>query len=119
VFGEEDMRVLLRQYESVAFAQGLAPGLAGGSYRIDEDRKADRKQKVRHTSLIFATVWDTEDSAVAFLNAYQTVLEKKWKNVDKGEQDTTHISGKSEDGYYRVERKGKTVVSLEGFSEKL
>jgi hypothetical protein len=39
--------------------------------------------------------------------------------VDKGEQDATHISGKSEDGYYRVDRKGKTVLAREGFSGKL
>jgi hypothetical protein len=124
VFGEEDMQVLLRQYDSVSTAEGLAPGLTGGRYRIDEYRKADKaektgKQKDRRTSLIFATEWADEDSAVAFLNAYQTVLEKKWKHIDKGEQDATHISGKSEDGYYRVERKGKTVLALEGFSGRL
>jgi hypothetical protein len=117
VFGEEDMQVLLRQYDSLAVAQGLAPGLTGGRYRIDEDKGGKGKQ--RRTSLIFATEWADEDSAVAFLNAYQTVLEKKWKHVDKGEQDAMHVSGKSEDGYYRVERRGKTVVSFEGFSDKL
>jgi hypothetical protein len=115
VFGEEDVQLLLRQYTSVAIAQGLAPGLMGGVYRIDEDRKAAKTGKERHTSLVFATSWTDEDSAVAFLNAYQSVVEKKWKRVAPGEQDATHISGKSEDGYYRVERKGKTVLSREGF----
>lgn len=119
VFGEEDMQVLLRQYDSASIAQGLAPGMTGGCYRIDRLKKAGKDKNDRATALIFATAWDSEDSAVAFLNAYQTVLEKKWKSVDKGDQDATHISGKSEDGYYRVERKGKTVLSLEGFSGKL
>jgi len=116
VFGEEDMQVLLRQYASVAVSQGLAPGLTGGRYRIDEDRK---NKKEHHTSLIFATEWADEDSATAFLNAYEGVLEKKWHHVDKGESDATHFSGKSEDGYYRVERVGKRVLSLEGFTGKL
>jgi len=117
VFGEEDMQVLLRQYDSVSTAEGLAPGLTGGRYRIDEYKKAD-KRKDHRTSLIFATEWADEDSAVAFLTAYQTVLERKWKHVDKGEHDATHISGRSEDGYYRVERRGRTVLALEGFAER-
>lgn len=119
VFGEEDLRVMLRQYTSLSIAQGLAPGLTGGGYRIDEDKKAGEDKKEHHTSLVFATEWDSDDSAIAFLDAYQTVLEKKWKRVNKGEHDATHISGKSEDGYYRVDRVGKTVVSREGFSGKL
>jgi len=119
VFGEEDVEVLLRQYTSTSLAQGLAPGMTGGRYRIDRDRKAVKGAKEEHTSLILATEWDSEDSAVAFLNAYQDVVEKKWKRVDKGEQDATHISGKSEDGYYRVDRKGRTVLAREGFAGKL
>jgi hypothetical protein len=119
VFGEEDMHVLLRQYTAMSLAEGLAPGMTGGVYRIDEEKKAEKDKKEHHTSLLFATEWDSEDSAVSFLNAYQTVLEKKWKHLDKGDENTTHISGKSEDGYYRVERKGKIVISLEGFSNKL
>jgi hypothetical protein len=115
VFGEEDMQVLLRQYTSPSIAQGLAPGLTGGSYRIDEYRK----DKDHRTGLLFATGWDTEDSAIAFLNAYQTVLEKKWKHTEKGNRDAMGFSGKSEDGYYRVERKGRTVLSREGFSGEI
>ncbi len=118
VFGEEDVQVLLRQYTSLSLAQGLAPGMTGGRYRVDRYKKAPKGEKPR-TSLVFVTEWTDEDSAVAFLNAYQSVVEKKWKRVDKGDQNATHISGKSEDGYYRVERKGKTVLSLEGFSGKL
>jgi hypothetical protein len=114
VFGEEDMQVLLRQYVSLPIAEGLSPGITGGQYRIDEYKKDHTR-----TALLFATAWDSEDSAIAFVNAYETVLEKKWKNVDEGDRDATHISGKSEDGYYRVERKGKTVLSREGFSGKL
>jgi hypothetical protein len=114
VFGEEDMQVLLRQYISLPVAQGLAPGMTGGQYRIDELKKDHAR-----TVLLFATQWDSADSAIAFVNAYETVLEKKWKSVEQGEHDATHISGKSEDGYYRVERNGKTVLAREGFSEKL
>jgi hypothetical protein len=117
VFGEEDVQVMLRQYNSTSIAQGLAPGLTGGRYRIDEYRK----DKDHRTALLFATDWDSEDSAVAFFNAYQAVLEKKWKHMDKdrGERNATHYSGKSEDGYYLVERKGTTVLSREGFAGKI
>jgi hypothetical protein len=47
------------------------------------------------------------------------VIEKKWKSVEKGDQDATHISGHSEDGFYRVDRKGNVVLSREGFPGKL
>lgn len=119
VFGEEDVELLLRQYTSASIAQGLAPGMTGGHYRVDAQRKYGKDRKSRRTSLVLATEWTDEDSATAFLNAYQTVLQKKWKRMDKGDQDATYISGRSEDGYYRVERKGKTVLSREGFSGKL
>ncbi|HVW10176.1 MAG TPA: hypothetical protein VHC90_16430 [Bryobacteraceae bacterium] len=119
VFGEEDVEVLLRQYTTAAIARGLAPEMAGGHYRVDAARKLPPKGKDRRTSLVFATEWRDESSAEAFLNAYSTVIEKKWKSVDKGDQDATHISGHSEDGYYRVDRKGKLVLSREGFPDKL
>ncbi len=118
VFGEEDVEVLLRQYTTAAIASGLAPEMKGGHYRVDAERRVP-KNKDRRTSLIFATEWADESSATAFLNAYSTVLEKKWKQVDKGDQDATHISGHSEDGYYRVDRKGNLVLSREGFPDKL
>jgi hypothetical protein len=115
VFGEEDVQVMLRQYDSTSIAQGLSPGLTGGRYRIDEYRK----DKDHRTVLLFATDWDSEDSAAAFFNAYQAVLEKKWTHLEKGDQDATRYAGKSEDGYYLVERKGRTVLSREGFAGKL
>ena len=116
VFGEEDVEVLLRQYTTAAIGRGLAPEMTGGHYRVDASRKAPKDGR---TSLVFATEWSDESSAAAFLNAYATVIEKKWKNVDKGDQDATHISGHSEDGFYRVDRKGKLVLSREGFPDKL
>jgi len=113
VFGEEDMQVLLRQFTSVSTSLGLSPELTGGHYRVDEDKKDHR------TALVFSTTWSTDDAATAFLNAYQTVLGKKWKGMEPGEQDASFISGKSEDGYYRVERTGKSVLSREGFAGRL
>ncbi len=118
IFGEEDMHVLLRQYASSAIAEGLAPGMKGGHYRIDEERSAAKGEKEPRAALLFATEWTDEDSAVAFLNAYQDVVEKKWKHVEKGDQNATHISGRSEDGYYRVERNGRIVLAREGFAGK-
>ncbi len=113
IFGEEDMQVLLRQYTTSSTSLGLAPEFNGGRYRIDDNKKD------HSTALVFATDWASEDAATAFVNAYQKVLEKKWKSQEGGEQGPLFISGKSEDGYYRVERKGKTVLSREGFPAKL
>ncbi len=113
VFGEEDMDVMLRQYASVATARTLAPGLRGGSYRIDEDKKD------HHTTLVFASEWVDEDAAIRFLDAYSHVINGKWKHVDAGDRDSDHIAGKSEDGYFQVVRTGKTVVSREGFAGKI
>ena len=93
--------------------------MTGGHYRVDAARKASKDSNERRTSLVFATEWADESSAAAFLNAYATVIEKKWKSVEKGDQDATHISGHSEDGFYRVDRKGKLVLSREGFPDKL
>jgi hypothetical protein len=119
VFGEEDVEVLLRQYTTAAIAHGLAPGMTGGHYRIDIEKKGPKDSKDRRTSLLLATEWASEDAATAFLNAYASVIDRKWRTVVKGDQGAAYISGRSEDGYYRVERKGKLVLSREGFAGKL
>lgn len=116
VFGEEDMRVLLRQYTSVSVARQLAPGLRGGCYRIDQ---APNDKNDEHATLVFATEWADEDSAVEFLGAYRKVLTGKWKRVKTFTEDAAHFIGESEVGYFSVIRSGKTVVSREGFADKL
>jgi hypothetical protein len=113
VFGEEDMRVMLRQYTSAADARALPRGFAGGAYRIDE------RKKDHHAMLVFVTEWTDENTAAEFLNAYQMVLKGKWKVMNTLDSDGTHLAGKGDDGHFRLERKGKTVLSREGFAEKL
>ena len=80
--------------------------MTGGRYRVDRYKKAPKGEKPR-TSLVFVTEWTDEDSAVAFLNAYQSVLEKKWKHVDKGDQDATHSRANRKTGITGWSAKGR------------
>jgi hypothetical protein len=111
--GELDHRILLTQFVDEKTAETLAPKLKGSAYRIDES-KPDRRMM-----LVYASEWDNEDSATQYFEAYQKVLRRKWKHIEVKTQDASRFSGKSEDGYFSVARRGTQVLSQEGFAEPL
>ena len=111
--GELDHRVLLRQYVDSGTAAVLGPKLRGAAYRVDEVKKTGRM------TLIYVSEWESAEAAAEYFRAYTRVVRGKWKSVEISAEDAGKIQGKSEDGYFQVTVKGNTVMSLEGFAEKL
>jgi hypothetical protein len=113
VLGELEERILLRQYVDNAAANEFGPKFTGSSYRIDKS-KADGR-----LMLIYASEWIDPEAAAGYFRAYQKVLEKKWKRVDVMSASADRVAGKSDDGYFLLERNGSTVLSREGFPDPL
>jgi hypothetical protein len=111
--GELETRILLEQYVGVGVADQLSPKIRSASYRIDKSKPGARM------TLIYVSEWRDDEAASQYFNAYQQILRGKWKQMEVGNQSEGRFSGKSEDGYFVVTRKGKTVLSEEGFAEPL
>jgi hypothetical protein len=111
--GELDEQVMLQQYIDADTAQSLSPKLRGATYRIDESKPKGS------TMLIYASEWQDEASARQYFDAYQKVLHGKWKQMEIISHDADRISGKSEDGYFTLTRKGARILSEEGFARPL
>jgi hypothetical protein len=111
--GELETRILLEQYVGAAAADQLGPKLRGAAYRIDET-KADRR-----LTLVYASEWSDEDAGIRYFDAYLKVLRGKWKRIDVMNQTADGFSGQSENGYFRVVRNGKRILSEEGFAGPL
>jgi hypothetical protein len=111
--GELDHRILLTQFIDSDAAEMLGPKLKGSAYRIDETRPDHRMM------LLYASDWDSADSAAQYFDAYQKVLRAKWKKIEVLVQNDRRFSGKSEDGYFSVALNGTEVLSEEGFARPL
>jgi hypothetical protein len=66
--------------------------------------------------LLYATEWDSEESARQYFDAYAKVLGKKWKvvtmTVTSEEPDV--LTGTGGDGRFELRRQGAIVTSVEG-----
>jgi hypothetical protein len=111
--GELETRILLEQYVSNQAADDLGPKLKGADYRIDEFKTDHRMM------LVYASEWSDEEAAMRYFDAYKKVVHGKWKSVDVRDDSGDRFAGKSEDGYFAVTRRGKTVLSKEGFERPL
>ena len=70
-------------------------------------------------TLVYASDWKDEDSAVRFFDAYRRILRSKWKHVQPIRKEQDRFSGKCEDGYFELTRKGTQILSEEGFAHPL
>jgi hypothetical protein len=111
--GELETRILLEQYVTASVAQALGPKLKGADYRVDESSTGHRM------TLVYASEWSDADAAMQYFEAYQTILQGKWKTVEVSSKGPNRFSGKSEDGYFALTREGNRVLSREGFEQPL
>jgi hypothetical protein len=111
--GELDHSILLTQFIGADEAEELGPKVKGSAYRIDEVKKGHA------TMLVYASDWDDEEAAARYFADYRKVLETKWKKIDVAKREADRFSGRSEDGYFALTRKGAQVVSEEGFAGPL
>lgn len=106
--GEWSLRAALEGFLGEATAHRLAEGWRGDRYQIWED---DRGQ----LGLIYRVVWEAEERAEAFAQAYAGLLEKKHPalagKMVKG--PGSHLRWQDGSHSFLVERRGPDVVVLE------
>lgn len=108
--GEFDYAVLLRQYAGEEAARRIAPAWRGGAYRLLEHRRDGR------TALVQVSLWESEDSAGEFFDAYRKVLEGKWKRFEVSEEAPGRLAGRGDDGFFLLRREGPHVYCFEGLA---
>lgn len=106
--GEMEHAILLEQYAGKDRAADLTPHWRGSSFELLENKKAAR------VVLLYASDWDSEDSARQYFTAYREALGKKWKAMIVGADEPDALTGTGDDGRFELRRKGTVVTSIEG-----
>ena len=106
--GEFDHQVLLEQYVGKEHAGDIAMHWRGGSGAVIE-RKTDKRPV-----LLYASEWDSQESARKMFEAYREVLKGKWKQMTIVTDTPSSLTGSGDDGDFRVWLAGTRVSSVEG-----
>ena len=106
--GELEHSILIEQYLSKDQASDIAPHWRGSNFTLMENKTAGR------VVLLYASDWDSEDSARRFFQAYRQILSKKWKQASVTSETPESIVGTGDDGRFELRLKGSTVTSVEG-----
>ena len=111
--GEFDYNVLLTQYSTEDQGKAAAAHLAGSSYALLEHKHG------KFPVLIYASTWDSPESAHQYLELYGKVLRGKWKTVEMQSETPYELAGHSDAGYFRTWLVGATVNHIEGSKSPL
>jgi hypothetical protein len=106
--GELEQSILLEQYAGKQRAAEVAPHWRGCQFELQENKKAGR------VVLLYATEWDSEQSATEYFAAYAQAMHKKWKNMTVNSEEPDALTGTGDDGRFELRRKGAVVTSVEG-----
>ena len=107
-FGELDHQILLQQFTGKQTADDIAPHWRGGQYELLENKKKGR------VILLYASQWDTAESAHRYFLAYRKALAGKWKKLDIRSEAGDTVKGRSDDGDFVLHQDGAVVSSMEG-----
>lgn len=111
--GELEHQILLEQYLGKEEAAAMAPHWRGSNFELREDKKAGR------VVLIYASQWDSEESARQFWKDYREILKKKWKSFAAASDQPDALLGSGDDGRFELRRNGAVVTSVEGLGPAL
>jgi hypothetical protein len=111
--GEFDYRVMLTQYISQDEGKHTAAHLAGSSYALLEHKRN------KFPVLVFASTWDSEESAGKYFDLYRQVLRGKWKTLEIESESPSEFLGHGDSGHFRVWREGATINHIEGWKSPL
>lgn len=106
--GEFDYKVLLTEYTTEEQAKSAAAHLAGSSYALLEHKHE------KYPVLVYASTWDSPESAQKYFELYSQVLHGKWKTLEMQSETSTELTGHADQGYFRTWRDGQTVNHIEG-----
>jgi hypothetical protein len=111
--GELEQGILLEQYVGKTRAARLALHWRGCNFELQESKKAGR------VILLYATEWDSEESAAQYFAAYRDVMHKKWKTMTVASDEPDALTGSGDDGRFELRRKGAIVTSVEGLDPEI
>jgi len=111
--GEFDYRVLLSQYSSEEQGKEAATHLAGSSYALLEHKRE------KFPVLVYASTWDSQESAREYFALYSKVLRGKWKTIEFETEAPSELAGHGDRGYFRTWLDGSTVNHIEGWKSRL
>lgn len=111
--GELDYRILLTQYAGKEQGESVAAHLVGSSYELLEHKHGG------WPTLVYASLWDSPESARKFLELYVQVLRGKWKTLQIDSQTDSLVAGRGNGAYFRVWTHGAAVNHLEGWQSPL
>lgn len=113
VCGELTVRVMMKDFKIGRF-KNVAEGWDGDTYAVYENGQDGRLM------LIWYTVWDDEDEAQEFREAYEKVLPKKYPDAEEAEGSKEGLRHyQSEGGHLSVEQKGPAVLVMEGIPQDI
>ena len=108
-----DYRVLLSEYSSDEVGKDAATHLSGSSYALLE-HKHDK-----FPVLVYASTWDSPESARKYFELYSKVLRGKWKTVEFDSETPSQLAGHGDPGYFRTWLDRSTVNHIEGWKSSL
>ena len=111
--GELEHGILLEQYAGKSRAAALAPHWRGCNFELHEDKKVHR------VVLLYASQWDSDDSASQFFAAYREAMHKKWKSMTVSSEAADSLTGTGDDGRFELRRNGAVVTSVEGLDPEI
>jgi hypothetical protein len=111
--GEFDFRVLIQQYVGKEEAASLSPHALGGIYQLFETKHD------HHPVLTIAVNWDTPAAAQQFLTYYRKALKGKSNTCEFTSESAAELSGRNDQGVFRVRINEGRFESLEGLPAQL
>jgi len=111
--GELEQSIMLEQYVGKSRAANLAPHWRGCNFELQENKNAGR------VVLLYATEWDSDESAAQYFAAYREMMQKKWKSMAVSAEAPDSLTGTGDDGRFELRRKGAIVTSVEGLDPEV
>jgi hypothetical protein len=109
--GEFDHSILIEQYVNKKEAEALARHWRSGAFRLLEEKKSNR------IVLLYSSEWSGPEQAQKMYANYRSVLRGKNKKLRPITENDSLLIGEGDDGYFRLERKGNKITSIEGLSD--
>lgn len=109
--GQLDHRILLKQFLTREIADDLSPRWRGGRYEILEHRKTGQ------AVLAYAVRWERPEDAARYLDLYKMICKKKWGEVEFDTETDSEVTGRSEEGSFRLARMETVFTSIEGLPD--
>lgn len=108
MLGEFDLMILFRQHNKES--EPLAESWRGGRYQLWE-RASDKRAVIA-----YAFAWESPEKSKAAFEAWQKLLQAKWKKYEPAAPATDSLRGAGDDGVFLLRLDGSQFTGLEGLA---